>query len=160
VVLAVAHPNPWASASFYLSSQSLADSRCNLYATSRSPHSRRSPSCRFLLCRVALLYLVLLRRRCPPIPCSRGFFSAQLRPPRGVFWPLEFIKLSSRKDARGGGRSEVAQTVPCPVSREGASNILFWCMYLCASAREVQLQNSFLVWLPFCLFCFEARLIA
>jgi len=69
VVLAVAHPNPWASASFYLPSQSLrqslADSRCNLYATSRSPHSRRSPSCRFILCRVALLYLVLLRRRCP-----------------------------------------------------------------------------------------------
>ena len=36
VVLAVAHPNPWASASSYLSSQSLADSRCNLHATSRS----------------------------------------------------------------------------------------------------------------------------
>ena len=63
VVLAVAHP--WASASSYLSSQSLADSRCNLHATSRSSHSRRSPSCRFILCRVALLYLVLLRRRCP-----------------------------------------------------------------------------------------------
>ena len=49
MVLAVAHPNPWASASFYLSSQSLADSRRNLHATSRSSHSRRSPSCRFLL---------------------------------------------------------------------------------------------------------------
>ena len=36
VVLAVAHPNPWWSASFYLPSQSLADSRCNLHATSRS----------------------------------------------------------------------------------------------------------------------------
>ena len=34
VVLAVARP--WASASSYLSSQSLADSRCNLHATSRS----------------------------------------------------------------------------------------------------------------------------
>jgi len=34
VVLAVAHP--WASASFYLSSQFLADSRCNLHATSQS----------------------------------------------------------------------------------------------------------------------------
>ena len=42
VVLAVAHPNPWSSASFYLPSQSLADSRCNLHATSRSSHSRRS----------------------------------------------------------------------------------------------------------------------
>ena len=38
VVLAVAHPNPWSSASFYLPSQSLADSRCNLHATSRSSH--------------------------------------------------------------------------------------------------------------------------
>ena len=82
MVLAVAHPNPWSSASFYLPSQSLADSRCNLHATSRSSHSRRSPSCRFILCRVALLYLVLLRRRCPPIPYSRGFFSAQFRSPR------------------------------------------------------------------------------
>ena len=27
-----AHPNPWSSASFYLPSQSLADSRCNLHA--------------------------------------------------------------------------------------------------------------------------------
>ena len=57
VVLAVAHPNPWSSASFYLPSQSLADSRCDLHATSRSSHSRRSPSCRFLLCRVALVCL-------------------------------------------------------------------------------------------------------
>ena len=55
--LAVAHP--WASASSYLSSQSLSDSRCNLHATSRSSHSRRSPSCRFILCRVTLLCLVL-----------------------------------------------------------------------------------------------------
>jgi len=42
--LAVAHP--WASASSYLPSQSLADSRCNLHATSRSSHSRRSLPCR------------------------------------------------------------------------------------------------------------------
>ena len=50
--------------------------------------------------RVALLCLILRRRRRLPIPCSRGFFrlSAQLRPPRGIFWPLEFIELSSRKD--------------------------------------------------------------
>jgi len=41
VVLAVAHPNPWASASSYISLRSgLADSR-NLHATSRSSHSRR-----------------------------------------------------------------------------------------------------------------------
>ena len=38
--LAVAHP--WASASSYLSSQSLSDSRFNLRATSRSPPSRRA----------------------------------------------------------------------------------------------------------------------
>ena len=70
-MLAVAHP--WASASSYLSSQSLADSRCNLRATSRSPPSRRALPCRFFLCRVALLCLVLRRRRrlpIPPIPCS------------------------------------------------------------------------------------------
>ena len=51
--LAVAHP--WASASSYLSSQSLSDSRCKgLHATSRSSHSRRSFSCRFFLCRASL----------------------------------------------------------------------------------------------------------
>merc|ERR1712153_31130 len=84
VVLAVFHPIPWSSASFYLPAQSLADSRCNLHATSRSSHSRRSPSCRFLLCRVALVCLVLRRCRRLPIPCSRGFsrLSAQLCPPR------------------------------------------------------------------------------
>jgi len=100
VVLAVAHPIPWSSASFYLPSQSLTDSRCNLYATSRSSHSRRSPSCRFLLCRVVLVCLVLRRRRRLPLPCSRGFslLSSQLCSPRGIFWPLEFIELSSRKD--------------------------------------------------------------
>ena len=39
MVLAVAHPNPSlvVCASFYLPSQSLADSRCNLHATSRRP---------------------------------------------------------------------------------------------------------------------------
>ena len=56
--------------------------------------------CRFFLCRVALLCLVLRRRRRLPIPCSRCFsrLSSQLCPPRGIFWPLEFIELSSRKD--------------------------------------------------------------
>ena len=57
VVLAAAHP--WASASSYLSSQSLSDSRCNLHATPRSSHSCSSPSCRFFLCRSALLSLVI-----------------------------------------------------------------------------------------------------
>merc|ERR1712086_885004 len=69
---AVAHP--WASASSYLSSQPLSDSRFNLRATSRSPPSRRALPCRFLLCRVALLCLVLRRRRRLPFPCSLGFF--------------------------------------------------------------------------------------
>ena len=55
-MLAVAHP--WASASSYLSSQSVADSRCNPHATPRSSYSRRSLSCRFFLCRAALLCLV------------------------------------------------------------------------------------------------------
>ena len=59
-------------------------SLCNLHATSRSPPSRRALPCRFFLCRVALLCLVLRRRRRLPFPCSRCFFrlSAQLRPPR------------------------------------------------------------------------------
>ena len=43
MVLAVAHP--WASASSYLSSQSVADSRCHLYAAPRSSYPRRSRSC-------------------------------------------------------------------------------------------------------------------
>ena len=52
MVLAVAHP--WASAPSYLSSQSLA-APAILAATFMPPrgrptHSRRSPSCRFLLC--------------------------------------------------------------------------------------------------------------
>mmetsp|Transcript_12451 Transcript_12451/g.40599 ORF Transcript_12451/g.40599 Transcript_12451/m.40599 type:complete len:123 (+) Transcript_12451:649-1017(+) len=91
---------PLTIASSYLSSQSLSDSRCNLRATSRSPPSRRALPCRFFLCRVALLCLVLRRRRRLPVPCSRGFFrlSAQLRPPRCISWPLESIELSSRKD--------------------------------------------------------------
>ena len=99
VVLAVAHP--WASASSYLSSQSLSDSRCNLHATPRSSHSRYSPSRRFFLCRSALLCLVLQRHRCLSVPCSRTFscLSAQFRSPRCVLWPLEFIKLSSRGEA-------------------------------------------------------------
>mmetsp|Transcript_12449 Transcript_12449/g.40591 ORF Transcript_12449/g.40591 Transcript_12449/m.40591 type:complete len:124 (+) Transcript_12449:113-484(+) len=92
---------PLTIASSYLSSQSLSDSRCNLRATSRSPPSRRALPCRFFLCRVALLCLVLRRRRRLPVPCSRGAFfrlSAQLRPPRCISWPLESIELSSRKD--------------------------------------------------------------
>ena len=42
MVLAVTYP--WASASSYLSSQSVADSRCNPHATPRSSYSRRSHS--------------------------------------------------------------------------------------------------------------------
>ena len=106
MVLAVTHP--WASASSYLSSQSLANSRSNLHATPRSSHSRYSPSCRFFLCRPALLCLVLRRHRRLSVPCSRGFscLSAQFRSPRGVFWSLEFIKLSSRKDDSSNTHSD------------------------------------------------------
>ena len=57
MVLAVTYP--WASASSYLSSQSVADSRCNPHATPRSSYSHRSPSRRFFLCRSTLLCLVL-----------------------------------------------------------------------------------------------------
>merc|ERR1711935_1120108 len=64
-----------------------------------APFSSFSPSCRFFLCRVALLCLVLRRRRRLPFPCSRGFsLLSALRPPRGISWPLESIELSSRKD--------------------------------------------------------------
>ena len=71
-----------------------------VHATSRSSHSLRSLSCRFFLCRVALLCLVLRRRRRLPFPCSHCFLrlSAQLRPPRCISWPLESIELSSSKD--------------------------------------------------------------
>ena len=50
---------------------SLQPSCFQLHATSRSSHSRRSLSCRFFLCRFAPLCLILRRRRCLPIPCSR-----------------------------------------------------------------------------------------
>ena len=53
MVLAVTYP--WAPASSYLSSQSVADSRCHLYAAPRSSYPRRSRSCRFFLCRPPLL---------------------------------------------------------------------------------------------------------
>merc|ERR1712086_969388 len=77
-----------------------AASRCNLHATSRSPPSRRAIPCRFFLCHVALLCLVLRRRRRLPVPCSHCFLrlSAQLRPPCCISWPLESIELSSSKD--------------------------------------------------------------
>ena len=98
VVLAVAHP--WASASSYLSSQSVADSRCNPHATPRSSYPRRSPSCRFFLCRAALLCLVPQRHHRLSVPCSRGFscLSAQFCSPRCVLWPLKFIQLTSREN--------------------------------------------------------------
>ena len=94
-MLAVTYP--WAPASSYLSSQSVADSRCNPHATPRSSYSRHSPSRRFFLCRSALPCLALHRHCCLSVPCSRGFscLSAQFRSPRCVLWPLEFIKLSS-----------------------------------------------------------------
>merc|ERR1712086_923891 len=68
--LAVAHPRE--SASSYLFSQSLAASRCNLHATSRPSHSRRSLPCHFLLCRVILFCLVLRRRRLRAQPENRA----------------------------------------------------------------------------------------
>ena len=65
-----------ASASSYLSSQSLADSRCNLHATSRSSHSRRSlPSLSF----PPLSRHSLLPRPAPPPPAV-PLFSRLLSP--------------------------------------------------------------------------------
>ena len=55
MVLAVAHPNPWSSASFYLPSQSHAD-RFSLQPTFMPPRGRPTlvvlppRSCRLLLC--------------------------------------------------------------------------------------------------------------
>merc|ERR1711935_471332 len=72
--LAVAHP--WASASSYLSSQSLADSRCNLHATSRPSHSRRSLPCHFL---PPLSLRSLLPRPAAPPPAG-PLFSRLLSP--------------------------------------------------------------------------------
>ncbi len=96
MVLAVAHP--WASASSYLSSQSVADSRCNPHATPRSSYSRRSRSCRFFLCRAALLCLVLQRHRrlsVPKVaPWTLRFFSLQA---------VLLFKLKGPLNARGGG---------------------------------------------------------
>ena len=98
MVLAVTYP--WAPASSYLSSQSVADSRCNPHATPRSSYSRRSPSRRFFLCRSALPCLVLHRHCCLSVPCSRGFscLSAQFRSPRCVLWPLKFIAAAMVKE--------------------------------------------------------------
>ena len=117
MVLAVTYP--WAPASSYLSSQSVTDSRCNPHATPRSSYSRRSPSRRFFLCRSALLCLVLQRHRRLSVPCSRGFscLSAQFRSPRGVFWSLEFIKLSSKQTHQMG----VGRRTGSPPARAG-----FW----------------------------------
>ena len=106
VVLAVTYP--WAPASSYLSSQSVADSRCNPHATPRSSYSRRSPSRRFFLCRSALPCLVLHRHCCLSVPCSRGFscLSAQFRSPRCVLWPLKFIQLPSRQNDSSDAHSD------------------------------------------------------
>jgi len=54
VVLAVAHPNPWSSASSYLPSQSLADSRCKHQASSNLEH---------LACQIGNLFFTRSGRR-------------------------------------------------------------------------------------------------
>ena len=106
VVLAVTYP--WAPASSYLSSQSVADSRCNPHATPRSSYSRRCPSRRFFLCRSALPCLALHSHCCLSVPCSRGFscLSAQFRSPRCVLWPLKFIQLTSRQNDSSDAHSD------------------------------------------------------
>ena len=72
----------------------------HLYAAPRSSYPRRSRSCRFFLCRAALLCLVLQRHRRLSVPCSHGFscLSAQFCSPRCVLWPLKFIQLTSREN--------------------------------------------------------------
>ena len=85
-------PHPWASASSYLSSQSLADSRCDLHATSRSPPSRRSFPCLFFFCRVALLCFV--RSAAPPPPA--GPLLSRLLAPFGAAPPSSLHILAPR----------------------------------------------------------------
>ena len=84
VVLAVAHPNPWSSASFYLPSQSLADSRCNLHATSRSSHSRRSLPCACALSLLPLSRRSPLPRPATPPPPAGPLFSRLLTRPKDI----------------------------------------------------------------------------
>jgi len=54
-------------------------SQQNLHAASRSSHSRRSPSCRFILLSRRSPLLVLRRHRRLPLPCSRGYSRASRR---------------------------------------------------------------------------------
>ena len=96
MVLAVTYP--WAPASSYLSSQSVADSRCNPHATPRSSYSHRSPSRRFFLCRSTLLCLVLQRHCCLSVPSLTASLPlGAFRSPRCVLWP-RFIQLTSREN--------------------------------------------------------------
>ena len=100
VVLAVTYP--WAPASSYLSSQSVADSRCNPHATPRSSYSRRSPSRRFFLCRSGLRS-PLPRSASPLLPV--GPLLSRL------FLPLGAVPLSSL-------RIVAPQVYPAPLSPE------------------------------------------
>ena len=101
-MLAVAHPNPWASASFY-----------SPFAVPR--RFSLQPSCHLAivpLSSFSLLSLPPLSRRSPlPRPATPPppadpllsrllppFGATHLCPPRGIIWPLESIELSSRKD--------------------------------------------------------------
>ena len=92
-------------------------------ATSRSSHSRRS---------LSLVSLLPLSRRSPlprsatalppaaPLLSSSRCFSrlsAQLCPPRGIFWPLESIELSSRKDDSSDAHSDTRKEKADPKTR-------------------------------------------
>merc|ERR1712086_1193070 len=101
VVLAVAHP----TLGRLPLSISLRSPSPILAATFMPPRGRPTlvvlpPVASSSVASLSSVCLILRRRRRLPIPCSRGFsrLSAQLCPPRGIFWPLEFIELSSRKD--------------------------------------------------------------
>ena len=117
MVLAIAYPNPWSSAFFYLPSQSLADSRWSL-----------QPSCHLVVFPLSSFSLLSLppfvsscahthslpppsrrsrlpRPATPPPPADPLLsLSAQLCPPRGIFWPLEvpdcLPKQMKNRDAR------------------------------------------------------------
>ena len=99
VLLAVAHP--WASASSYLSSQSLADSAATFMPPRVLPTlgiSRRylslSPAASSSVSSLSSASFCDAAAACRA--CSRGFsrLSAQTPPSSRRIWPLEFIKLS------------------------------------------------------------------
>ena len=108
VVLAVAHP--WASASSYLSSQSVADSRCHLYAAPRSSYPRRSRSCRFFLTQSSVGHMSRLLPARPTLGSEADFAAPssddvnELGRSRGSQMTSHTSIIGHGRRKRGGGR--------------------------------------------------------